>query len=206
MPTTRATRSSVDPAAAAAAAAAAASLVPPNPGPSGSGGSGSGNPPAAKPTKKGGKKTKKTGAAGQPTPPAGQDPTQGQGGGATAAPPAGQGATAAPPPGPTAAQLQGQAFYDPCDPTDDDGDRVTVNRLELAADLKDFLGEHIADVKEDLKRDLIKETRRLQQLFDQKVTEEVDYIKRSSWRNPPLRSSTTTIRYIGKEPNLPLYF
>ena len=53
-----------------------------------------------------------------------------------------------------------------------------MSRLELAADLKDFLGEHIADVKADLQRDLFSETSKLKKLFDQKVAEEVEYTKK----------------------------
>ena len=163
MPATRSS-SATDPQAAAAAAAqaaaaaAAAGLVPPNPGPGTSGGaSGSSGPP---PKKRGGKKTKKTGGAAVPpaqvNPPQGQNQDQGQN--------QGQGQ----------AQNNSQQRYDPADPTEDKSEEL----LNLAADLKDFLGEHIADVKDELKRDLVSETKRLQRLFDEKVNEEVEYTKK----------------------------
>ena len=164
MPTTRSS-ASVDPqAAAAAAASAAAGLVPPNPGPGTSGTSGTSGGTTAKPTRKGGKKTKKTGGAAVPpaqNPPQGQNqgPNQGQG--------QDQGQNQAPP------NAQGQR-YDPAEPTEDRSDEL----LNLAADLKDFLGEHIADVKEELQGNLVRETKRLQKLFDQKVSEEVEYTKK----------------------------
>ena len=110
-------------------------------------------------TKKRGSKAKsKTGGAAVPPAPAGQaNPPQGDQGNQGQVPPNNQ-----------------QQAYDPANPTEDKSDEL----LNLAADLKDFLGEHIADVRDELKRDLAGETKRLQRVFDQKVSEEVDYTKK----------------------------
>ena len=157
MPSTRSS-TATDPQAAATAAAAAAQAagqVPQNPAQSTSGG-----PSGSKVTKKrGGKAKAKTGGAAVPPAPAGNPPQGGQG--------QDQGQNQAPP------NNQQQA-YDPANPTEDRSDEL----LNLAADLKDFLGEHIADVRDELKRDLVGETKRLQRLFDEKVSEEVDYTKK----------------------------
>ena len=179
MPTTRSS-ATVDPAAAAAAAAHAASLVPPNPGPGTSAGTSGTSGGSTTTTRKGGRK-KKTGGAAPPAaaPPAASPPAQNQqnqGQGQSQGQGQNQGQSQQ---GQGQAQGQQQAgqSYDPAEPTEDEG--IAANQLpELAADLKDFLGEHLADVRDELKRDLLSETKRLQRLFNEKVAEEVEYTKK----------------------------
>ena len=185
MPSTRASSGAVNQA--AAAALAATSNIPQNPAQGSSGASGSSKKSTGKTTSKRGRKKGGNSAA----PPVNQGGNSAappaNAGGNSAAPPANSGGAVVPPADPAAQQQQqqqqappppnGAQAYDPADPTDE-GDMVMVNRLELAADLKDFLGEHIADVRQGLLNELTSKTSELKRLFDAKVSEEVEHTKK----------------------------